>query len=160
MKREKQILEIQKVKNSTAKLFLVHRPFLWMKELIIKNRLRKLFLMDQYLKSIRNSTPFPMFETKQKLIFNLSGCPLSSMNTKYILLIICTQNVSQDSIHSLKSSLKSFKIVNRKMILKSEGLTSAFSVRRRSSRARLSLYDIHTRQDQIPTPDAHIGISF
>jgi len=44
--------------------------------------------------------------------------------------------------------------------IKSEGLTSAFSVRRRSSRARLSLYDIHTRQDQIPTPDAHIGKSF
>ena len=29
--------------------------------------------------------------------------------------------------------------------------------RRRSSRARLSLYDIHARTDQLPTPEAHIG---
>ena len=93
MKREKQILEIQKVKNSTAKLFLVHRPFLWMKELII----------SPYgpLKSIRNSKPFPniIWARPHTPYFNKDNWYSTSAVVYWIqnIFIVCTHKTSHQT---------------------------------------------------------------
>ena len=52
-----------------------------------------------------------------------------------------------------------FSFLERINLIKHFGTdVDGYSNRRRSSRAaRLSLYDIHARTDQLPTPEAHIG---